>query len=235
MKTALVTGSSRGIGAAIARCLHRDGWKVYINYFESEEKALALAAELGTEAIRADVSDPEQVDELFSRLPGLDLLVNNAGIVIPALLLQDVSDREWRRLAGVNLDGMFYCCRAAIPHMVSMKSGVIINVSSVCGVYGSSAEAAYSATKAAVIGLTRSLAKELGPSGIRVNSVAPGVIATDMTACFSAEDMAAMAEETPLGRIGTPEDIAELVAFLASDKASFITNQVIGCDGGFSL
>jgi 3-oxoacyl-[acyl-carrier protein] reductase len=234
MKKALITGSSRGIGAACARALRRDGWQVYINYFESEEKALALAAELGAEAIRADVADPAQVRALFRRTGGVDLLVNNAGIVA-AGLLQDISDETWRRLVGVNLDGMFYCCKAAIPHMVSQKSGVIVNISSVCGVYGSSAESAYSTTKAAVIGLSKSLAKELGPSGIRVNCVAPGFIDTDMTACFSAEDKSAIAYDTPLGRIGTPEDVAELVAYLASDRADFVTGQVVGADGGFIL
>lgn len=234
MRKALITGSSRGIGAASARALHRDGWTVYINYLESEEKALALAEELGAEAIRADVSDPEQVREMFRQIGGVDLLVNNAGIVVPGLL-QDIADDTWRRLVGVNLDGMFYCCKSAIPHMVHQKSGIIINVSSVCGVYGSSAESAYSTTKAAAIGLSKSLAKELGPSGIRVNCVAPGFIDTDMTACFSPEDKALVAQDTPLGRTGKPEDVAQLIAFLASDKSSFITGQVLGADGGLIM
>ena len=149
--------------------------------------------------------------------------------------LSNIGEKDWHRLFQVNTDGAFYACRAVVPGMVRRKSGNIIIVTSVCGVWGSSCEAAYSATKGALIAFTKSLFKELGPSGIRVNAIAPGVIDTDMTACFTAEEKAAMAADTPLGRIGTPEDVAELAAFLASDRAGFITGQIIGCDGGFAL
>ena len=234
MKKALVTGGSRGIGAAICRALGRDGWQVYINYNESKDKAEALAEEIGGTAVWADVSDPRAVETMFDTVGDVELLVSNAGIAHPELV-QNVSDEVWRRLFAVNADGAFHTIRAAVPGMVRRKSGNIIIITSVCGVWGSSCEAAYSATKGALISLTKSLFKELGPSGIRVNAIAPGVIDTDMTACFTAEEKAAMAADTPLGRIGTPEDVAELAAFLASDRASFITGQIIGCDGGFAL
>ena len=234
MKKALVTGGSRGIGAAICRALARDGWKVYINYNESRDKALALAEETGGAAVWADVSDPLAVEAMFASVGDVDLLVSNAGIAHPELV-QNVTDQVWRRLFAVNADGAFHAVRAAVPGMVRRKSGNIIIITSVCGVWGSSCEAAYSATKGALISLTKSLFKELGPSGIRVNAIAPGVIDTDMTACFTAEEKAVMAADTPLGRIGTPEDVAELAAFLASSRASFITGQIIGCDGGFAL
>ena len=182
----------------------------------------------------ADVSDPRAVEAMFDAVGDVDLLVSNAGIAHPELV-QNVTDEVWRRLFAVNADGAFHAVRAAVPGMVRRKSGNIIIITSVCGVWGSSCEAAYSATKGALISLTKSLFKELGPSGIRVNAIAPGVIDTDMTACFTAEEKAVMAADTPLGRIGTPEDVAELAAFLASSRASFITGQIIGCDGGFAL
>ena len=234
VRKALVTGGSRGIGAATCRCLARDGWTVFINYNESKDKALALAEEIGGTAVWADVSDPAAVKAMFDAVGDVELLVNNAGIA-HAEQVQDLTDQVWRQLYGVNIDGAFFCTRAAVPGMIRAKKGCIINITSVCGVYGSSCEAAYSSTKGAMISMTRSLFKELGPSGIRVNAIAPGVIDTDMTACFSAEEMAAMAADTPLGRIGRPEDIAELAAFLASDRASFITGEIIGCDGGFRV
>ena len=177
MKKALVTGSSRGIGAAIARALAEGGWRVTINYLNSREKAEALAAELGSEAIRCDVADSAQVNAMFERTGGVDLLVSNAGIAWSGLL-SDMTDEEWRRIVDVNLGGAFNCCRAAIPHMVREKAGAIVCVSSILGVYGGSCETAYSATKGALISFVKGLAKELGPSGIRVNAVAPGATQT---------------------------------------------------------
>lgn len=233
-KTALVTGSSRGIGAAAARALAADGWELTVHYHRSRDAALALAAELGVPALEADVTDPAQVTALFDAVGPLDLLVCNAGVAQYGLLT-DTDEDAWRQVLAVNTDGAYRCCRAAIPHMVRRKAGSIILISSVWGLYGASCEAAYSASKAALIGLTKALCKELGPSGIRVNCVCPGVIDTDMLAQFDQADRQALADETPLGRIGTAQDVAELIAFLASDRASFITGQAIGCDGGFGL
>lgn len=233
-KTALITGASRGIGAETARLLARDGWKVIISYLNSEKEALALSAEIGAAAVRADVADKEQVRRMFHESGGVDLLVNNAGIALEQMF-GDTSVEDWQRLFAVNVDGVFHCCQAALPHMIRQKSGRIINVSSIWGITGASCEVAYSATKAAVIGLTKALAKELGPSGICVNCVAPGVIGTDMNASLPESAMEMLKEETPLGRIGTARDVAETICFLASDAAAFITGQIISPNGGIVI
>ena len=235
---ALVTGASRGIGAACARALAKDGWRVAVNYRASAEKAEAVAAEIGGMAFCADVSSSEQVEEMFEKieksLGGVDLLVNNAGISHIGLFA-DMTDEQWRRIFAVNVDGVFNCSRRALKSMIRRHSGGIINISSMWGICGGSCEAAYSATKAAVIGLTKALAKEVGPSNIRVNCVAPGVIDTEMNAELDEEAISALKDETPLGILGTPEDIAALVSFLASDSAKFITGQVISSNGGIVI
>ena len=233
-KKALITGASRGIGAECARRLHADGWEVYINYNNSEEKAEVLAKELGAVAVKADVSDFISVARMFEAVGGVDLLVCNAGIA-KQQLFTDMTPADWRRVFAVNVDGVFNCCRCAVPYMVHKKSGNIITVSSIWGQTGASCEVAYSASKAAVIGFTKALAKELGPSGIRVNCVCPGVIDTDMNANLSESDLDALRDETPLCSIGTPSDIAETVRFLASDSAKFITGQVLAVNGGMYI
>lgn len=240
----LITGASRGIGAAAARLFAREGWDVAINYNSSREAARRLAAELsglGVRAVpvRADVSDLEQAEGLVREaefsLGGLDAVVCNAGIALPQQLLTDTKVEQWRRLMSADLDGMFYVLKAAIPGLVRQKRGAIVTVSSMWGLTGGSCEAPYSAAKAGVIGLTKALAKELGPSNIRVNCVAPGVVATDMNGHLTPQDLAALKEETPLGRIGAPEEAAQAVVFLASDRASFITGQVLNVDGGMVI
>ena len=237
MKTVLITGAARGIGAAAAERFAEAGYQVVINYLRSAEKAEALAARWSGRAlaVQADVADPAQVDAMFAAAEktfgGVDVLVCNAGIAAQKLLT-DVTDEEWRRMLDVHLSGAFYCCRRALPHMIHQKWGRILTVSSMWGQVGGSCEVAYSAAKAGLIGLTKALAKEEGPSGVTVNCVAPGVIDTDMMASFSAEDKAALAEETPLGALGTPKQVADALVFLASDGAGYITGQVLGVNGG---
>ena len=238
MKTALVTGGSRGIGAAVARRLAADGYRVAVNYHFARAQAESLAEELGGIAVQADVSDSAQVqkmvDTVLEKFCQLDILVCNAGVAWQGLL-QDMRDEEWRKVLGTDLDGVFFCCRAVLPHFIHRKAGRIITMSSMWGLTGASCEVAYSASKAAVIGLTRALAKEVGPSGITVNCVAPGVIDTEMNGNLTPEDLEVLRQETPLETIGRPEDVAESVFFLASEAASFMTGQVLSPNGGILI
>ena len=240
-KVAFITGGSRGIGRAIARRLAAEGCAVGIDYLQAKDQAEDLVRELTARgcaavAVQADVADREAVTAAIRRveaeLGAVSLLVNNAGIA-EQHQFQDITEDFWRRIFAVNVDGAFHTIQAVLPRMIHEKAGCIVNISSIWGLRGASCEAAYACTKAALIGLTRSLALELAPSGIRVNCVAPGAIETDMVRVLGPETRAMLVEETPLGRLGTPEDIAHAVAFLASKEAGFITGQVLGADGGF--
>lgn len=241
-KTALITGGAKGIGAAICRSLAQDGYNIAINYNRSQKEAENLKTELSqitaVEIFKCDVSDSAQVEKMFSEIDnafgGVDVLVNNAGVAEQALFT-DITDDMWQRMIGVNLTGAFNCCRKALGNMIREKNGVIINIASMWGEVGASMEVHYSASKAGLIGLTKALAKEVGLSGVRVNAVSPGVVATDMMAAFSEEDKIALVEETPMGVLGNVEDIADAVSFLASDKARFITGQVLSVNGGFVI
>lgn len=244
MSTVLITGASRGIGAATARLFAQQGWDVAVNYNRNEAVARDLVQELAARGVRAcalgaDVSDPVQagmlVEQTLCQLGGLDALVCNAGVALPQQLLTDTTDQQWREVFATNVDGMFYTIRAAVPHFVREKAGRIITVSSVWGVTGGSCEVAYSASKGAVIAMTKALAKELGPSGIAVNCVAPGVIATEMNAHLDEESLAQLRLETPLERIGTPEDVARSILFLAGDGGQFLAGQVLQLNGGIYI
>ena len=238
--SALVTGSSRGIGRAVALALGREGWPVCVNYLTHREAAEEVVSTLRAEghmavALQADVSDRTAVNEMLraagETLGPVELLVNNAGVA-GQCLFQDVTDEMWDRYLGVNLGGARNAIQAVLPHMISEKRGCIVNISSIWGLRGASCETVYACTKAALIALTRSLALELAPSGIRVNCVAPGVINTDMVQVLGQETLRELAEQTPLGRLGTPEDVAQAVTFFASERASFLTGQVLTADGG---
>ncbi len=235
MKTVLITGGSRGIGAEMVRAFAHAGYGVSFVYLHSRTAAEALAAGTGAQAICADVGVEEEADAAarlaLSHWGHIDVLVNNAGISQSALLT-DLTGEEWRRMMAVHLDSAFYLSRALLPSMIARHAGKIINVSSMWGQVGASCEVHYSAAKAGLIGFTQALSKEVGPSGITVNCIAPGVIDTDMNAALTEEDRAALIDETPLCRIGRVADVAAAAAFLASEGADFITGQVLAVNGG---
>ena len=236
MKTLLITGASKGIGEQIARAFFANGYNVIINYNKSEERALKLANELNTVAFKADVSDVEQaralVDFAYSKFGKIDVLVNNAGIALPEMVIQDTTENDFDKIVGVNLKGVYNCSKLVVDKMVSQGGGNIINISSIWGQVGASCEVLYSMTKAGVIGFTKALAKELGPSNIRVNAVAPGFIATEMTAHITQEAVDDFLTSVSLGRVGSAEEVAKAVLFLASEDASYITGHVLSVNGG---
>ena len=242
-KTVLITGASQGIGSAAAIVFADKGYNVVINYNNSETKAKMLQQSLAKTgckclAVGANVAYPGEVNNMVKQAEyafgGIDVLVNNAGIS-SFNLIQDISDADWNEMVSVNLTGVFNTTRAVIPQMIHKKEGAIINVSSIWGITGGAMETHYSAAKAGVIGFTKALAKEVGPSGIRVNCVAPGVIETNMNSNLTLEDMRRLTDDTPLGRLGSPFEVATTIYYLATEDASFITGQVISPNGGFVI
>ncbi|MCD8382874.1 MAG: 3-oxoacyl-ACP reductase FabG [Clostridiales bacterium] len=243
-QTVLITGASRGIGAATAIAFGQRGWQVGVNYLHGKSRAEEVCRavrESGGAAvpIQGDVSRPEEAGRLVettcSAFGGLDALVCNAGVALPQMLLTDVTDEQWRALFAADVDGVFYTCRAALPHFVRQKAGAIVTVSSMWGQIGGSCEVAYSAAKGAVIAFTKALAKEVGPSRVRVNCVCPGVILTDMNAHLSPDDLEALRLETPLECLGDPADVAEMIYCLCSPSSRFVTGQVLGVNGGMAI
>lgn len=240
MRNVLITGASRGIGAACARLFAENGDRIFINYCHSGNAARSLFDELkdkGREVmlLQADVSNSGEVKKMFdviqSQVRGIDVLINNAAIA-QTKLFTDITDEDWRRMIDTDLSSVFFCCRAALPYMIQRKSGRIVNISSIWGQVGGSCEVHYSAAKAGVIGLTKALAMEVGLSGITVNCIAPGVIKTDMLSSYSEEDLKVLADQTSLGVLGTPEDIAHAAFFLSSPESSFITGHTLSVNGG---
>jgi 3-oxoacyl-[acyl-carrier protein] reductase len=233
-KTALVTGASRGIGRAIATELAAAGASVVLGYRSGKDEAEALASELGARAVQADVSNAEEAARLVAEAGNLDILVNNAGLTRDGLLAR-MPDDDWRVVLETNLSSVFYTCRAVCRPMMKKRAGAIVNVSSIVGVHGNWGQTNYAASKAGIIGFTKSLARELGSRNIRANVVAPGYVKTQLTDVLPEEATAAMLQNTPLGRLGEPEDVAGAVRFLCSDEASFITGEVILVDGGLGM
>jgi len=233
-KNALVTGASRGIGRAIATELAEAGATVVVGYNSGREEAEELASQVGGRAVQADVSSADDAKRLVEEAGELDILVNNAGITRDGLLAR-MPDDDWRAVLETNLSSMFYTCRAVCRPMMKRRGGAIVNISSIVGVHGNPGQTNYAAAKAGIIGFTKSLARELGSRGVRANVVAPGYVHTRLTDVLPEELQDAMVQNTPLGRIGTPEDVASTVRFLVSDEASFITGEVLLVDGGLGI
>ena len=233
-KSALVTGASRGIGRAIATELASAGASVVVGYRSGQEEAETLAAELGGRAVQADVSSAEEARRLVEEAGDVDILVNNAGLTRDGLLAR-MSDEDWRVVLDTNLSSVFYTCRAVTRPMMKKRAGAIVNISSIVGVHGNWGQTNYGASKAGIIGFTKSLARELGSRNVRANVVAPGYVKTQLTDVLPEDATAAMLENTPLGRLGDPEDVAGAVRFLCSDAASFITGEVLLVDGGLGM
>ncbi len=243
MKTVLVTGASRGIGKSIALEFAKRDYNVIVNYEKNDEAAMRTKSEIeeygvGVLLIKADVSDEKKVEQMIKDarvyFGNIDIVVNNAGIVYRRLF-QDVSTDEWKRIFDVNVNGVYNVCKHIIPKMIESKKGVIVNIASIWGIVGGAMETHYSATKGAIIALSKALAKELAPSNIRVNVVAPGAVDTDMLSELTDEEMKTLKEITPLGEIGRPDDIAKLVYYLSTDDSRFITGQVISPNGGIVI
>lgn len=234
MKKALITGGAGGIGEAICRRLAADGYYVYINYNNSKEKAEKLASEIDGQAVRFDISDNGAVRNAIENIGHIDLLINNAGIS-EIDLFTSIKQENADKILDINLKGTLNCARAVLPSMINKKSGNIINISSMWGQCGASCEVDYSASKAGIIGFTKALAKEVAPSGIRVNCIAPGFIMTEMNSRFSEEDLKLIRDDIPLGIFGEPRHIADAVAFLASDQAEYITGQILAVNGGMVI
>ena len=232
MLNVVITGGSRGIGAAAVERFAAKGYTVYFFYAQNEAAARTVAEKTGAIPIRCDVSDGASVKQAFAQIPDVDILICNAGISHYGLMSM-MPEADWDRIFNVNVKGIYHCVNAAMPFFLNKQRGSILTVSSMWGRVGASCEAAYSATKGAVIALTKALAKELGPSGIRVNCVAPGVVLTDMCAGFDDETLAGLAEETPLGRNGTPADVAKAMEYLS--EADFVTGHILNVDGGFAI